>query len=299
MSIRAKVYGGAVASEEPILKSKQPKGAKSDSLQSVTLTRHVRRAANGRGEDRHRLTDEHAKISWNESTIDVELLNLSGGGAMIAGEFEPLIWDRIDLHLGNNGTVECAVRWIRDGRVGLEFAHETRLDWPSDEVATVLRHVIERTFPHIRFQMGEEKPEPETQTSSEDEHREARRHPLIWNGQLHHDYQSDDIRVRNISTTGAMIETSATVRVGAEPLLQLSETVQMAATVEWAVGDQVGLRFHQPFDVNKLTEARPKVAVSDWTPPAYLDIDAQDSRDRWGRLTVAELQRELEGFLRH
>lgn len=299
MSIRAKVYGGVVASEEPILKTKQPKGAKSDSLQSVSLTRHARRAANGRGEDRHRLTGERAKVSWKNSEIDVDLLNLSGGGAMVAGRFEPLIWDRVDLHLGTNGTVECAVRWIRDGRIGLEFAHETRLDWPSDEVATVLRHVIERTFPHIRFELGEEKPEPEPQFQSEDEHRVAKRHPLIWNGQLHHDYQSDAIRVRNISETGAMIETKAKVRVGAEPLLELSGTVQMAATVEWAVGDQVGLRFHQPFDMSKLVESRPSVAKSDWTPPAYLDVDAQDSKDRWGRLTVAELQRELEGFLRH
>lgn len=299
MSIRAKVYGGAVAPEEPILKTKQPKGAKSDSLQSVSLTRHARRAANGRGEDRHRLTGERAQVSWKNSTLDVELLNLSGGGAMVAGNFEPLMWDRVDLHLGTNGTVECAVRWIRDGRVGLEFAHETRLDWPSDEVATVLRHVIERTFPHIRFQLGEEKPEPEPQFESEDDHRAAKRHPLIWNGQLHHDYQSDGIRVRNISATGAMIETKAKVRVGAEPLLELSDSVQMAATVEWAVGDQVGLRFHQPFHMNKLVESRPSVATSDWTPPAYLDVDAQDSKDRWGRLTVAELQRELEGFLRH
>lgn len=297
MNIRAKVYGGAVASEEPILKAKQPKGAKSDSLQSVALTRNARRAANGRGEDRHRLTDERARISWGGSTIDVELLNLSGGGAMIAGDFEPLMWDRVDLHLGNNGTVECAVRWIRDGRIGLEFAHETRLDWPSDEVATVLRHVIERTFPHITFQMGEEKPEPEPVRGAEDDHRSATRHPLIWSGQLHHDYQSDAIRVRNISATGAMIETKAKVRVGAEPLLELSDSVQLAATIEWAVGDQVGLRFHQPFNLNKLTESRPKVAAADWTPPAYLDIDRQDTTDRWGRLTVAELQRELEGFL--
>lgn len=299
MNIRAKVYGGELAADEPILQRKQPKGTKADGLRSVRLKREARRLANGRSEDRHRLSQECAAVTWNDSRVDVDLLNLSGGGAMIAGGFEPLMWDRMDLHLGSNGRMECAVRWIRDGRIGLEFAHETRLDWPSDEVATVLRHVIEKTFPHIAFPKGEEKQEPELVREADDESRAAKRHPLIWKGQLHHDYQTDDIRVRNISSTGAMIETAAKVRIGAEPLLELSESVSMAATVEWTVGDQVGLRFHQSFDMSKLIESRPTVAKSDWTPPAYLDPDAKDSKDCWGRLTVVELQRELEGFLRH
>ena len=176
---------------------------------------------------------------------------------MIAADFEPHLWDRVDLHLGENGTIECAVRWIRDGRIGLEFAHETRLDWPSDQVATVLRHVIERSFPHIGFQRAQKSPVPERQIELDDEHRIAKRHPLIWNGQLHHDYTSDDVRIRNISSTGAMIETTARVRVGTEPLLELSDTVSVSATVEWAVGDQVGLRFHHEFDMDLLIESRP------------------------------------------
>jgi hypothetical protein len=116
---------------------------------------------------------------------------------------------------------------------------------------------------------------------------------------LYHDYQSDEVRVRNISSTGAMIEIAGKVRVGAEPLLELSDGVSLSATVEWAVGDQVGLRFHTPFDMNMLADSRPTVAPTDWKPPAYLDPDAQDDRDRWGRLTLYELRDELEGFLKH
>jgi hypothetical protein len=226
----------------------------------------------------------------------VELINLSGGGAMIAGPFEPMLWDRVDLQLGKHGTIECKVRWIREDRFGLEFAHETRLDCTSDELAIVLRHVIERTFPHIVFPESDEF--PPRAPEREDEHRSAPRHPLIWNGALHHDYQSSPVRVRNISSTGAMIETDAAVRVGSEPLLELSEAVSISATVEWAVGDQVGLNFHTPFDMNLLAESRPTVASTDWVPPAYLDPDRQ-SDDRWGRLTLCELRQELEGFLKH
>jgi hypothetical protein len=295
MNIRAKVYGGFEPVEEPLLKPKKRKGAKPDSLESVTVPRETHRVTNDRGEDRHRLTGERARITYNGRDRAVELINLSGGGAMIAGTFRPMLWDRVDLHLGNHGTVECAVRWVRDGRIGLEFAHETRLDWPSDQVATVLRTIIERTFPHLEFPQAAE-PQP-VEARAEDEHRAGQRHPLIWNGTLHHDYQSDPVRIRNISTTGAMIETTATVSVGSEPLLELTDAVAVSATIEWARGDQVGLRFHSPFDMDLLADSRPSVAAVEWTPPDYLQ-EGSGQEDRWGRLTVAELRRELEGFLK-
>jgi hypothetical protein len=296
MNIRAKVYGGAQAAEEPLLKAKKPKGAKVETLNSVSVRRETRRASNARAEDRHRLADERARITHNAVDHEVELINLSGGGAMVAGSVELALWDHINLHLGDHGDIECAVRWIRDGRVGLEFAHETRLDGPSDQIAIVLRHVIERTFPHITFPKNDALPPLKEEWT--DEHRNAARHPLIWNGVLHHDYQSTDIRIRNISETGAMIELGEAIRVGSEPLLELSAAVSLSATVEWAVGDQAGLRFHQPFDMQMLAESRPSVATSDWTPPAYLDPDAND-KDHWGRLSVAQLRQELEGFLKH
>ena len=300
MNIRAKVYGGAV--EEPILKAKTPKGAKADTLHSVNVKRDVHRASNSRGEDRHRLTDEFARISHNGIDLDVELINLSGGGAMIAASFEPLLWDRVDLHLGNHGTVECVVRWIREDRVGLEFAHETRLDGPSDQMAILLRHVIERTFPHIEFP-AKKSSSGETEAPKQRDprdHREGRRHPLIWTGVLYHDYQTTKIRVRNISSSGAMIETPTPVRVGAQPLLELSDTVSLSATVEWAVGDQVGVRFHEPFDMNMLVEGKPSVVQEKWSPPPYLDLvaKANSEGEHWNRLTLVELRNELEGFLK-
>jgi hypothetical protein len=295
MNIRAKIFRGAV--DEPILRPKKPKRTKADTLQSINVSRDAQRRSNDRTTDRHRLSDELARITYNGSDLEVELVNLSGGGAMVEGAFEPLLWDRVDLHLGNHGTIECAVRWIREGRVGLEFAHETQLDWPSDEVAMVLRHVIERSFPHIRYRESGE-PEPRKSDPIADEHRAAPRHPLIWTGALHCDFETVPVRLRNISSSGAMVETSTPVRVGAEPLLELSADVSLSSTVEWAIGDQIGLRFHSPFDMKLLAEAKPKLATSDWTPPAYLDADANLYEDRWGRLNLQQLRQELEGFLK-
>jgi hypothetical protein len=303
MNIRAKIIRGVP--DEPLLKTKKARSAKPDALHTVKVARESRQRPNSRGEDRHRLTNERAQVTYDGAQHGVELINLSGGGAMIAAGFEPMLWDRIDLHLGQHGTIECKVCWLRDGRIGLEFAHETRLDWPSDQVATVLRHVIERTFPHIAF------PEPETEEPSateaesersDGEHRAAARHPLIWNATLHYNYQSTEIRIRNISSTGAMIETSERVQVGAEPLLELSDAVSLSATVEWAVGDQVGLRFHTEFDLDLLAEGRPSVAAVEWTPPSYLNVANKTddkSADRWKRLSIPQLQQQLDGYLKH
>jgi len=296
MNIRAKIFRGA--QDEPLLQPKKPKGAKADTLDSVSVKRESRQRANSRADDRHRLANERASVTYQGKKREVELINLSGGGAMISGKLEPALWDRLELHLGENGTIECVVRWLRDGRIGLEFAQETRLDLPSDEVAAVLRAVITRTFPHLELVRHDIDDDAEEHVG--DEHRAAPRHPLIWSGVLHHDYQSTAVRVRNISSTGAMIETIVPVRVGAEPLLELGESLSLSATVEWAVGDQAGLRFHNSFDMRMLADARPTVATSDWVPPSYLDSgEAANGKDPWGRLTLVELHRELEGFLKH
>ena len=218
---------------------------------------------------------------------------------MISGALKPLLWDRLDLHLGTHGDMECAVRWIRDGRIGLEFAHETRLDWSADEVAAVLREVIIRSFPNVEFSETEaDRPEASV---SDDELRRAARHPLIWTGVLHHDYQSTPVRVRNISATGAMIESTTPVRTGTQPLLELTDAASLSVTVEWAVGDQVGVSFHSPFDLSLLVESPPSVAEAKWIPPSYLgrSISEPEKDDHWGRLTLYELRQELEGFLKH
>src|SRR5439155_5834057 len=135
-----------------LLGSKRPRGAKADKLHSVVVPREARRLSNSRAGDRHRLQAEQVRLTHCGEARKVELINLSGGGAMVSGRFDPKLWDRVQLHLGENGTIECAVRWIRDGRIGLEFAHETRLDCSADEQAQVLREVIVRSFPDLQFE---------------------------------------------------------------------------------------------------------------------------------------------------
>jgi len=137
-----------------------------------------------------------------------------------------------------------------------------------------------------------------------DRHRlveEKERHPLIWSGVLHVNGYDAPIRVRNISATGAMVQTSSKVPVGAEAVLELSETLTVSATVGWAVGDQVGLRFHTPFDVTQLSRSTPEVAPQRWERPSYLNKAAETASPwdpKWQRISMSEIGQELDGFLK-
>lgn len=272
MNIRAQIFGTA-ESRDPILKAKRPKGVRGDDLHSIPVRREEGRRGDTRVQDRHRLSGETARLSHNGRSLDVELINVSGGGAMVSGPFQPMIRDRVELQLGPEGTIDCAVLWMRDDRVGLQFAHETRLDCSEDEQADVLREVIARSFPGVAF----ERTAIDTQTS---EQRRASRHPMIWSAVLHYDFQSTTVRVRNISSTGAMIELSVSLPAGAEPTLELSKQACLHCTVAWSVGDQLGLRFHAPFDLGLLATSEPQVQVG-----------AEDSC--WEHSSVAQLRRDL------
>ena len=158
--------------------------------------------------------------------------------------------------------------------------------------------MIARSFPDIEFDVPDQ--QPVVQEASEQ--RTGRRHPLIWLGELHHDYQSTQVRIRNISPTGAMIECKAMLHAGSEPLLDLGNSGSMFATVMWAVGDHAGLRFNQPFDLAQLARSRPEVAPDRWTGPNFINPQEQGDSpwaEQWGRMSVGELKRELEGYLKH
>lgn len=294
MNIRAKIFGGEEIQPD-LLGAKKPKGAKPDKLASVAVPREAKRRANSRNADRHRLMNEEVRLTYQGRKRKIALINLSGGGAMVSG-FAPKLWDRAQLHLGENGTIDCSVCWIRDDRVGLEFAHETRLDCSATEQARVLREVVVRSFPDLRF----EAPPPEPEPPAEEQRGEGR-HRLIWSGVLHHRDAKIRVRVRNISSTGAMIETPDPVLVGGQAILELGDDGFIPTTIAWMVGDEVGLRFRSKFDLALLARARPEVAPDRWVAPDYLRAsgtkESQEST-RWGRLSLGELHQQLEGFLK-
>ena len=79
-----------------------------------------------RSEERIEPTSEHAVLDYRGTKRAVGLLNLSRSGAMIAFP-EPLnIGERVRLQVIDRNPVYGYVRWVRDGRAGLNF--DTPLD---------------------------------------------------------------------------------------------------------------------------------------------------------------------------
>ena len=303
---RSRVFGGKNEPSGPLLPGKAPSGANAESgLQTIIVSRSESRTSDTRYGDRHPLPDESVTITHGGKKREVRLVNLSGGGAMISRNFEPMLWDRVDLHLVDR-KLECVVQWIKDDRIGLEFAQETLLDCPAAERDAILREVIARSFPEVAaLELEPEAPPavdevPAADEAAEDHQRSESRHPLIWSAVIHFNYDSTPARLRNISSQGALIECPESVPEGAELLLDLGDAGSLFATVSWTVGDQIGLHFKQPFDMQLLARSRPEVASEKWEAPTYLGTAVSRSplEDPWRRLSVSELSSQLDGFLK-
>lgn len=288
MNIRAKIFGQEGPAASPLVRVKNPKGASGDALLSVAVARQQGRTSDSRLEHRFPLAGETSTILRDGKLHEVRVVNVCGGGAMITAAFSPMLWEQLQLNLGEHGSVLCSVIWMRNGRLGLEFAEETRLDCADDEQAALVREVILRHFPGTEFEAR-----AQTEPVDPEDHRREVRHPFIWSGTLHCEYGSTPARLRNVSADGAMIETDFELTPGAEPYLDLGEAGSVFATVVWTIGDQAGLAFHEGFDLARLTHARPNVAGAGeqlirFGSSAAAEPQPQDS---WRRTVLKDLGR--------
>jgi len=296
-SFRDSITNGRAASG-PVMPAKKSRGTDAENLTGLQIPRTESRTHNQRAESRELLTAEQVGLTVGRRAYVVDLLNLSGGGAMIRTNVPLKLWRRVHLEIGDGGSVECVVRWVREDRIGLEFAHETQVGGDTVKRDAMLLETISRNFPEVTAAPESETTEP---AAEEAQRRAGLRHPLIWSGEIHYDYESTRVRLRNISETGAMIDSTKSIPEGAEILLDLGGGGQHFATVSWSRGDQLGLKFQRPFDIACLAQSRPDVAPKNWKRPEYLGAEQdKDSpwAEPWERLSLGELKNELEGFLK-
>jgi hypothetical protein len=301
-SFRALVLRG----EKPplVIADKNRRSEGDESLDGDMVARMEMRSSNHRLKDRHRLSGETATILHAGRIIPVEVINLSHGGAMVRGAFEPKLWEIVELQIGEGFGIEAAVRWLKDDRVGLEFAHETRIECDPEERAELLLEVIRRSFDEQDIQFAPEEdygPGFAAESGQDLGKRDERRHPLIWVGEIHYAHDTNPTRLRNVSEGGALIDVAADYPPGAEVLLDLAEGGQVFGTIVWTCGDQAGLRFKEPFDIGCLARVRPQLMPTNWRAPTFLEDGADgDSpwNENWSRSSLAEMRSELEGYLK-
>jgi hypothetical protein len=204
------------------------------------------------------------------------------------------LWELVELEVGEGMPIEAAVRWLKDGRIGLEFAHETRIDCDNESRAELLLQVIQRSFGGD----ADENASSAERRASDPDHRGEARHPLIWRGEIHAPGHSATVRLRNISGGGAQIEAATLPSAGTGLVLDLGKAGSIEATVTWSVGDQAGVRFHSPFDLAQLANVRPEVLPPRWEQPAYLKANSSSGSpwaDGWNRMSLSD----LEGYLKY
>jgi hypothetical protein len=295
--------GGGGSPSSPLVSTKSGRNAEAERLASVEIPRDAGRSADHRDEDRHRLARETATIGYKGKTFTADLINLSGGGAMIEADIEPRLWDRVDLYLGEGSPIECAVRWLRKSRIGLEFAYETHIECDAEQRNALLLEVIRRSFPDLVAAPPPAAPQPEPEAAPQEASRRGEaRHPLIWNGAILWQHDEHKVRLRNVSTSGVLVDSSADFPEGAEVMLDLGGCGQYFATVSWSRGGQAGLLFKAPFDLSALAAGKPEIAPQRSKTPSYLDLSSDQSSpwaDGWERRDLTELRSNLEGFLKY
>ncbi len=97
-------------------------------------------------------------------------------------------------------------------------------------------------------------------------HRLIRRAKLQWKG------QAIEVRLRNISGGGAMVESRGAVPAGESVSLDLSDGVVIEAEVRWTQQDRIGFCFAEAFDLQRLGQVRESAAKT-VLRPAYLELE--------------------------
>ena len=88
------------------------------------IPRMQRRIIDQRCETRHDGIVDRAIVSFREQDYIVRVANISSRGTMIEADFLPRIGETMVVRFDNCSPILAFVRWVREGRIGLNFGHE-------------------------------------------------------------------------------------------------------------------------------------------------------------------------------
>ena len=90
-------------------------------LHGSMIPRSVKRMFDERAEPREEAESQTAVLEVRGRKHMVRLANLSPSGAMVNFTLMPNIGEEVVLHLLGRGRVPGHIRWVRDGKVGVNF----------------------------------------------------------------------------------------------------------------------------------------------------------------------------------
>lgn len=267
--IRSSILSGeGMHSASPLIRKKakssgnaggHPEEGVPASLMVVPIQRFESRSSNHRSEDRQPNVVESAILTAREALHDVRIANVSPSGAMVTTGIELFIGEAVEITFPDCDRLRASVRWVKDGKAGVEFDQQTDII-----ASTPVREAISR--PYLAL--------VDTDSSSSEPQRRARpaRVGLVWNGELEVEGTKCTVRLRNISSGGAMLDCEQDIAVGSPACLDLSDAGRIDAEVRWSRGGQVGVRFNENFDLQRLSRARPAGFVTEQDGPDHEEL---------------------------
>ncbi len=82
------------------------------------------RLVDQRSEERHEGLVDQALLHFRGAAFEVPVVNISSRGTMIETDIAPRIGEGVLIRFDGCTPVHAFVRWVRDGRIGLNFGHE-------------------------------------------------------------------------------------------------------------------------------------------------------------------------------
>ena len=278
-------------------------------LGAVAIPRSGPRSVHQRNEDRHVLRGTKATADIAGEIHEVSILNLSSNGVMIAHEGDLRIGEQVYLTIEDCSPITTAVRWLRGGKVGLEFIAETVIIAEAgvqDYIVKTIRREAEAAGTAGTLKIGGE------------QRHASKRHSLVFMGKARWDGGESTARLRNISSSGAMLALADNTNLAKGDALTLSlvNAGELAARIRWIADRQFGLQFDQPFDVSLLVnenaaELAPPDDFAGLASPSMADEPTENDFDslkirlgnvrnphrppemRYGKLTLDEVYATL------
>jgi EAL domain-containing protein (putative c-di-GMP-specific phosphodiesterase class I) len=114
-------------------------------------------------------------------------------------------------------------------------------------------------------------------------HSRAPRHGLLRKATLHWDDNSMDVRLRNISTGGALVECPRGLPPSTPVVVALPGYGELRSEVRWSDSDRMGIRFDEEFDLRQLAPKKRVDTGVAMLKPEYLQTENSPSSPWWGR----------------